>query len=83
MNPIHRHRVPREDPRANLVHVRERRYRIEMTDGEIICGALLEVAPDGSSSIRLGDGAVVTRRCERMLRITELEPGEPAERWRA
>jgi hypothetical protein len=82
MNPIRRHRDPREDPRGNLVHVaQERHYRIEMTDGEVLRGVLLEVAPDGSSAIRLDDGAVITRRCERMLRITEVDRGgPPAER---
>jgi hypothetical protein len=80
MNRIGRH-DPRDDARDNLALVaRERRYRFEMTDGEIVCGALLEIAPDGSSSIRLDDGAVVTRRCEQMLRLTELARGGPAER---
>jgi hypothetical protein len=80
MSRIGRYLEDRADPRGNLLHVaHDRHYRFEMTDGEVLRGALLDIAPDGSSSIRLDDGAVVTRRCEGMLRLTEIERGGPTQ----
>jgi hypothetical protein len=78
MSRSRRFRSPHEDPCGNLLHVAEdRRYRIEMTNGEILRGDLLDIAPDGSSSIRLDDGAVIIRHCDQMLRLTEVEPDGP------
>jgi hypothetical protein len=78
MSRSRRFRSPHEDPCGNLLHVaQDRRYRFEMTDGEVLRGDLLDIAPDGSSSIRLADGAVVTRHCGQMLRLTEVERDGP------
>jgi hypothetical protein len=78
MNRSGRFRGPLEDPRVNLLHVaQDRHYRIEMSDGEVLRGDLLDIAPDGSSSIRLDGGAVVTRPCDRILRLTEVERDGP------
>jgi hypothetical protein len=80
MSRSRRYRSPQEDPCENLLHVaQDRHYRIEMTDGEILRGDLLDIAPDGSSSIRLDDGAVVTRHCDQMLRLTAVERDGPVQ----
>jgi hypothetical protein len=80
-SPRHRHSEP-SPPRGNLTRLaRDYTYRIEMVDGELLTGALVDVTVTGIATVRLRDGALVERPCERMARLTELEhdpAGPPA-----
>jgi hypothetical protein len=82
-NPERRTRSPswaqlRAAPRSNLSHVADDyHYRVEMSDGEVITGALLDVAPDGVFSLELPTGEVLRRSCAQLRRLTAIDDGRP------